>query len=147
MSWRTAWIKGLVRVQGVRPIFSIRASAAPLMRAESRLAVCGSGSSRMPTAKPTGLGLVSFAAGMREETDPQTASLDSARMRGAADALMEKIGLTPWTRTSPFIQAVRQLIRSRVDEQDWEAAWQAGYALTLDEAIELAYQLGKGEAL
>jgi predicted ATPase len=95
----------------------------------------------------TGLGLVSFAVGMRKEPDPQTASLDSARMRGAADALMEKIGLTPWTRTSPFIQAVRQLIRSRVDEQDWEAAWQAGYALTLDEAIELAYRLGKGEAL
>jgi predicted ATPase len=93
----------------------------------------------------TGLGLVSFAVGMREEPDPQTASLDSARMRGAADALMEKIGLTPWTRTSPFIQAVRQLIRSRVNEQDWEAAWQAGYALTLDEAIELAYRLGKAE--
>ncbi len=92
----------------------------------------------------TGLGLVSFAVGLREEPDPQTASLHSARMKGAADALMERIGLTPWTRTSPFAQAVRQLIRSRVDEQDWETAWQAGYALTLDEAIELAYRLGKG---
>lgn len=92
----------------------------------------------------TGLGLVSFAVGLREEPDPQTASLYSARMKGAADALMERIGLTPWTRTSPFIQAVRQLIRSRVDEQDWETAWQAGYSLTLDEAIELACRLGRG---
>jgi len=91
----------------------------------------------------TGLGLVSFAVGMREEPDPQTASLHSARLKGATDALMERIGLHPWTRTSPFIQAVRQLIRSRVDEQSWEAAWQAGYALSLDEAIELAYQLGR----
>jgi predicted ATPase len=91
----------------------------------------------------TGLGLVSFAVGMREEPDPQTASLHSARLKGATDALMERIGLHPWTRTSPFIQAVRQLIRSRVDEQSWETAWQAGYALSPDEAIELAYQLGK----
>lgn len=90
----------------------------------------------------TGLGLISFAVGMREEPDPQTASLSSARIKGAADALMERIGLHPWTRTSPLIQAVRQLIRSRVDEQSWETAWQAGYTLTLDEAIELAYRLG-----
>lgn len=89
----------------------------------------------------TGLGLVSFAIGMREEPDPQTASLHSARVKGATDALMERIGLHPWTRTSPFIQAVRQLIRSRVDEQSWEAAWLAGYALPLDEAIELVYRL------
>jgi predicted ATPase len=91
----------------------------------------------------TGLGLISFAIGMREEPDPQTASLHSARIKGAADALMERIGLHPWTRTSPFIQAVRQLIRSRVDEHRWETAWQAGYTLTLDEAIELAHCLGQ----
>jgi len=39
---------------------------------------------------------------------------------------------------------VRQHIQSRVSEQDWQAAWEAGYALTLDEALELAYRLGEG---
>ncbi len=94
----------------------------------------------------TALGLVSFAIGLREEPDPETASLYSAQIRGATDRLMEEIGLNPWTRTSPFIQMVRQLIRSRVDDQRWEAAWQAGYALTLEEAIELVYRLGQGTA-
>lgn len=92
----------------------------------------------------TALGLVTFAIGLREQPDPQTASLHSAQVRGATDSLMEKIGLTPWTRTNPLTQAADQLIRSRVDEQSWEAAWRAGYTLTLEEAIALVYQLCEG---
>ena len=92
----------------------------------------------------TALGLVSYVVGLREEPDPETASLDSAQMKGAADNLFEMIGLSPWTRTNDFAQMVRQLIRSRVDDQRWEAAWHAGHSLTLEQAIELAYRLGKG---
>lgn len=92
----------------------------------------------------TALGSLSFAFGLREEPDPETASLHSATIKGAADNLMETIGLTPWTRSNPFVQMVRQHIRSRVDEQSWTAAWQTGYALSLEQAIELAYRLGKG---
>ena len=92
----------------------------------------------------TGMGLLSFAFGMREEPDPVLASIYSAQLGGAAESLMEAIGLTPWTRTNPLVQMVRQQIRSRVDEQRWEAAWDAGRALTIVQAIDLACRLGEG---
>src|SRR3989440_4928130 len=91
----------------------------------------------------TGLGLLSFAFGMREEPDPVLASIYSAQLQGASEGLMDTIGLTPWTRSHPLVQMVRQQIRSRVDEQRWEAALAAGRALTVEQAIDLAYQLGE----
>lgn len=92
----------------------------------------------------TGLDFVSLAVGLREKPDPITASLHSAKIQGAANHVMEMIGLNPWTETDPFAQAVRQHIRSRVSEQEWETAWSAGHELTLEEGIELAYRLGQG---
>jgi len=92
----------------------------------------------------TGMCLLSLAFGMRAEPDPATASIHSAQLQGAADGLMDAIGLTPWTRTHPLAQMIRQQIRSRVDEQSWEAAWTAGRALTVVQAIDLACQLGEG---
>ena len=91
----------------------------------------------------TGLGLLSFAFGMREEPDPVLASIYSAQLQGASESLMDTIGLTPWTRSHPLVQMVRQQIRSRVDEQRWEAALAAGRALSVEQAIDLAYRLGE----
>jgi len=56
---------------------------------------------------------------------------------------MDTIGLTSWTKTSPFILMVYQHIRSRVDEQNWEAAYTAGRALTVEQAIDLACRIGE----
>lgn len=92
----------------------------------------------------TGMGWLGFAIGMRGEPDPITASLHAAKIQGATQSLMDAIGLTLWTRTNPLVQEVRQQIRSRVDEQSWEAAWNAGRMLTAEQAIELAYRLGEG---
>jgi predicted ATPase/tetratricopeptide (TPR) repeat protein/transcriptional regulator with XRE-family HTH domain len=91
----------------------------------------------------TGLGLLSFAFGMRGEPDPVLASIYSAQLQGASEGLMDAIGLTPWTRSHPLVQMVRQQIRSRVDEKRWEAALAAGRALTVEQAIDLAYRLGE----
>jgi tetratricopeptide (TPR) repeat protein len=91
----------------------------------------------------TGMCLLSLAFGMRREPDPATASIHSAQLQGAADGLMDAIGLTPWTRTNPIVQMIRQQIRSQVDEQSYEAAWTEGRRLTVEQAIDLAYQLGK----
>jgi len=92
----------------------------------------------------TCLGWLSFAVGMRQEPDPETASLHSAQLEGAVESLEETIGLTPWTRTHPLVQLVRQQIRSRVDPQRWQAALTAGRALTAEQAIELAHRLRAG---
>jgi len=89
----------------------------------------------------TGMGLLSFAVGLRELPEPTLASIHSAQLQGAADAMMDAIGLTPWTRTHPLAQMARQQIRSRVDEQSWDAAWAAGLALTTEQAIGLACRL------
>jgi len=40
---------------------------------------------------------------------------------------------------------VRQQIRSRVDEQSWQAAWEKGRALTIEQALDLAHRLGGPE--
>jgi predicted ATPase len=92
----------------------------------------------------TGMCLLSTAFGMSGEPDPVTASIHSAQLEGIADSLEETIGLTPWTKTNPLVQMIRQQIRSRVDEQSWEAAWAEGRALPLEQAIALAYRLGEG---
>ena len=76
-------------------------------------------------------------------SDPETASIHSAQLQGAADGLMDAIGLNPWTRANPLAQMARQQIRSRVDEQSYEAAWNEGRALSLEQAIDLAYKLGE----
>ena len=91
----------------------------------------------------TALHSLSFAFGLREVPDGETASLNSARVQGAAENLMAAIGLTPWTNTTPLIQYVREHIRSRVGSQRWQEAFDAGYALTFDEALALVFNLGQ----
>jgi hypothetical protein len=93
----------------------------------------------------TGMCLLSLAFGMREKPDPAAASVQSAQLQGAADGLMDAIGLDPWTRSNPIAQVIRQHIRARVDEQLYEAAWSAGRALSLEQAIVLAYRLGEDQ--
>jgi predicted ATPase len=89
----------------------------------------------------TGLGLLSFAVGLRGEPEPYLASIYSARLGGAAEGLMDAIGLTPWTKSSQLVQMARQFIRSRVDEESWKDAWDEGRALTTEQAVDLANQL------
>jgi predicted ATPase len=89
----------------------------------------------------TGLCLLSMAFGLSGEPDPYQASIYAAQLEGVADSLMETIGLKPWTKNNPFAQMIQQQLRSRIDEQSWNAAWNAGRALTLDQAIDLVDQL------
>ncbi len=89
----------------------------------------------------TGMSWLSISVGMRGEPDLTVASIHAAQLEGAAEGSMEAIGFTSWAKTNPFVQAVQQYIRSRVDDQCWQAAWAAGRALTVEQAIDLAYRL------
>jgi predicted ATPase len=89
----------------------------------------------------TGLGSLSFAVGLRGEPEPRLASINSAKLGGAAESLMEAIGLTPWTRSNQLALLARQFIRSRVDEETWVNAWAEGRNLTIKQAIDLACQI------
>jgi tetratricopeptide (TPR) repeat protein len=91
----------------------------------------------------TGMCWLSFAFGLRGEPDPATASLYSAQLEGAAESLMETIGIIPWVNTHPLTQMVRKQIRSQVDEQSWQAALATGRSLTAEQAIELARRLAE----
>ncbi len=96
----------------------------------------------------TGMCLFAIGIGMSGKPDPVQASLHSAQLEGVGDSLEEAIGLVPWTKADPLVQMVRQHIRSQVEEQSWEAAYTAGRALTLPQAIDLAcrYALESGNA-
>lgn len=91
----------------------------------------------------TGICLLSIAVGMSGQPDPASASTHAAELEGVADGLEEVIGLTPWTKTNPLVQMIRQQIRSQVDEQTWQAAWAEGRALTVEQALALASRLGE----
>jgi predicted ATPase/transcriptional regulator with XRE-family HTH domain len=91
----------------------------------------------------TGMMSLAFAVGMRGEPEPRLASIQAARLGGAAESLQNAIGFSSWMKTHPIIEAMLQYIRSRVDEQSWEEALAAGRALNEEQAIELAYSLGE----
>jgi predicted ATPase/tetratricopeptide (TPR) repeat protein len=80
---------------------------------------------------------LSLAFGLRGKPDPQQASIQSAKLDGAATALMEALDLDFWTRTHPFVSLLQQQIRSQVDEQVWQAAWEEGRSLTIEQIIDL----------
>jgi len=92
----------------------------------------------------TGLCMLSTAVGMWEKPDPARASIHSAQLIGATEGLMDTIGLTNWLKDNSLYQIVWQYIRSRVDEQSWEAAYTAGRALTVEQAIDLARRIREG---
>jgi predicted ATPase len=86
----------------------------------------------------TGLGSLSFAVGLRGAPEPYLASIQSAQIGGAAESLMDSIGLIPWTKTNPLTQMARQLIRSRVEDDKWNEVWVEGRTLSIAQAIDLA---------
>jgi predicted ATPase len=87
----------------------------------------------------TGLGSLSFAVGLYGKPEPCKASIYSAQLGGAAERLMDSIGLTPWTKSNPLAIMARQYIRSHVSEGQWNEAWAEGRALTIEQALDLAY--------
>ncbi len=91
-----------------------------------------------------GMGWLAFAIGLRGKPDERTATLYTAQLQGATQSLMDTIGMTHWARANPFIQGVQMQLRFRVDDESWDEAWNAGRTLTAEQAIALAYRLGKG---
>lgn len=91
----------------------------------------------------TGMGWLAIAVGMRGEPDPHTASIRAARLKGAVQGLMDTVGISPWTKTHPLIQAINLHIGSQTDEASWKAAWESGRKLTFEQAIALAHRLGE----
>ena len=92
----------------------------------------------------TGMGWLAFAIGLRGEPDETTAALNTARLQGAMQSLMDATGMTHWSKTNSFVRAVQMQLRLRVDNDKWAEAWNEGRKLTTEQAIELAYRLSKG---
>ena len=79
--------------------------------------------------------------GLHGEPEPYTASILSAQLGGAAENLLDAIGLIPWTRTNPSAQIARQFIRSQAGEESWNEAWAKGRSLTAEQAVDLACKM------
>ena len=75
----------------------------------------------------------------------------AARLWGAAEALLEggEAAVYPYTPDRTLQRKAVADARSCVDEQEWEAAWEQGRAMTLEEAVEYALEgseAGRAEA-
>jgi non-specific serine/threonine protein kinase len=77
----------------------------------------------------TGLASIAGAAGQAEQ---------AARLFGAADAISDTVGHRPRPGEDPHRERALSALRSRLDERTLVAAWNAGRALTQDEAIAAA---------
>jgi DNA-binding CsgD family transcriptional regulator len=66
----------------------------------------------------------------------------AARLWGAAEALQEAIGsvvtASPFVRSQYDHENFLDAVRSRLDEEAWEAAWAEGRAMSPEQAIEYA---------
>lgn len=91
----------------------------------------------------TSMCMLSISFGMNGKPDPASASLYSAQLEGVAKNLEQMIGFTPWTESNQLVQMMQLHIRLRVDEQSWKTALATGRKLTLEQAIDLACQLGE----
>jgi hypothetical protein len=64
----------------------------------------------------------------------------AARLWGAAEALREAIGAPLPPNLTPYHDGLVAAIRAGADEEAWAAAWAAGRALPLEEAIAAALE-------
>ena len=79
--------------------------------------------------------LLGYAIGLREEPDPETATLQASLLWGAGEGLRTSIGSISWLDSFPPAQIIRQQILSRVSESSWQSAWQSGYALSEEQTV------------
>lgn len=89
----------------------------------------------------TALGLLGFATGLREQPDPESASLQAAQLWGAAEGRQNRTGFTPWLKNLSLVQQVILHIKSRVDEEVWNDSWETGKAMNEEQIIALACEL------
>jgi len=85
--------------------------------------------------------LLGFAIGMREEPDPETATLQAALLWGAGDGLRDAIGSISWLDTFPPAQMIRHQVLSRVSEASWRSAWESGRALSEEQVVSACMAL------
>ncbi len=70
----------------------------------------------------------------------------AARLWGAAEALLEggEAAVYPYTPDRTLQRKAVADARSCVDDQEWEAAWEQGRAMTLEQAAEYALSSAEG---
>jgi predicted ATPase len=81
-------------------------------------------------------GLEALAGIAAEERDAER----TARLMGAADAHREAIAAPRWLHREAQFERDATLARSQLDPDAWHAAWEAGRAMTLDQAVEYALE-------
>ncbi|HZS79035.1 MAG TPA: NB-ARC domain-containing protein [Ktedonobacteraceae bacterium] len=85
------------------------------------------------------IGMIAFAIGLSGKPEPAQASRIAALMLGAAESLLESIGVTTWLLTEPTVKKLLEFIQSRLPGDEWETARASGRLYTPDQALELAY--------
>jgi non-specific serine/threonine protein kinase len=89
------------------------------------------------------LGITRCLEGLAWVANAQGRPLQAARLFGAAEAVRGRIGAAPWPAWHAEHERNVAATRASLGEAAFAAAWAAGRALSMDEAIEEA--LGEGE--
>jgi DNA-binding CsgD family transcriptional regulator len=85
-------------------------------------------------------GILECLADLAGDTDSQQA----ARLLGAATSFRQRMGMVRFKIHQPGYEASVAALRESMDEEDFDAAWAEGAALSTEEAIAYA-QRGRGE--
>ncbi len=83
----------------------------------------------------TGLGLLGFVVGLREEPDAVSASIQAAQLWGASNGLLGTIGSNSWLSNHPAVRDMVVQILTRVPETTWQAAYRRGRSFTVEQAM------------
>jgi hypothetical protein len=78
--------------------------------------------------------VVDFLRGLGAVAGLQGEARQAAELFGAAERLQEAVG-TPNYPSGAAYQRARAAVRTKLDEANWEAAWEIGRAGSLDKAV------------
>jgi predicted ATPase/transcriptional regulator with XRE-family HTH domain len=66
----------------------------------------------------------------------------AVRIAGAADALRETVNTRPFPADHAVLERSLERLRPKIQDAIWAATWEAGRAMSLDDAVEEASQIG-----
>lgn len=89
------------------------------------------------------LGVAADLAGMASVADALGRHAPAARLLGAADALLRRIGLVLAPVDALAFERDVASLRAALDAAAWDAAWDAGAALTMEDAIAEAIAVAR----
>jgi hypothetical protein len=86
-------------------------------------------------------GVTEALEGIATIAEHREAATSAVRIAGAAEALRERITMRPFPADHAVLERSLDRLMASMDQEVWTACWEAGRAMTLDEAVEEALRI------